>query len=61
MADDKNLAQKLAAARAELGSLKPDKTNKDQNYQYISADKILERGGDVLANVVGAQVARQAQ
>jgi len=44
-----NLAQKIAAARNKLGSLKADKTNKDQNYQYISADKMLERGGDVLA------------
>jgi hypothetical protein len=46
-----NLAQRLAAARVEIGSLKPDKTNKDQNYDYISADKILERCGDVLANL----------
>jgi len=44
-----NLAQKIAAARNKLGSLKPDKTNKDQGYNYISADKMLERGGDVLA------------
>jgi hypothetical protein len=45
----KNLAEKLAAVRAEMGSLKADKTNKDQNYPYISADKILERAGDVIA------------
>ena len=44
------LAEKLAAARAKLGSLQPDKRNNDQNYQYISADKILERGGDALAD-----------
>jgi hypothetical protein len=46
-----NLAQRLAAARVDIGSLKADKTNKDQGYDYISADKILERCGDVLANL----------
>ncbi len=45
------LAGKLAKARQKLGSLQPDKTNKEQNYGYISADKILERAGDVLAEV----------
>lgn len=45
----KNLAEKLAAIRLEMGSLSPDKTNKDQNYKYISADKVLERAGDVVA------------
>jgi hypothetical protein len=49
MTDPLNLAEKIAAARVKLGSLKPDKTNKDQNYMYISADKILERAGDVLS------------
>ena len=47
----KTLAEKIAAARAKIGSLKPDKQNLEQNYKYISADKILERGGDVLAEM----------
>lgn len=51
MSNVNNLAQKIAAARAKLGSLQPDKVNKDQNYKYISADKILERAGDVLADL----------
>jgi hypothetical protein len=46
-----NLAQKLAAARKKIGSLQPDKRNQDQKYDYISADKILEKCGDVLADV----------
>ena len=50
MAGVGNLAEKLAQVRREMGSLNPDKTNKDQNYKYISADKILERAGDALAN-----------
>ena len=47
--DKLTLASKLASVRAKIGSLAPDKTNKDQNYKYISADKILERAGDALA------------
>jgi hypothetical protein len=48
---ENKLAAKIANARKQLGSLRPDKVNKDQNYQYISADKVLERGGDVLAEI----------
>lgn len=51
MTEPINLAEKIALARVRLGSLKPDKKNKDQDYMYISADKILERAGDILAEV----------
>lgn len=43
------LAAKIIAASAIVGALKPDKTNTAQNYNYISADKILERAGNALA------------
>lgn len=42
---------KIAAASTKVGALMPDKTNTSQNYSYISADKILERAGDALAEV----------
>lgn len=44
------LAAKIAAASLKVGALKADKQNTHQNYWYISADKILERAGDALAN-----------
>ncbi len=44
------LISKIAAASTKVGALKPDKTNTAQNYSYISADKILERAGDALAD-----------
>lgn len=43
------LATKIIAASVIVGALKPDKTNTAQNYNYISADKILERAGNALA------------
>jgi hypothetical protein len=44
------LAGKLAAASLDVGGkLNPDKRNKDQNYDYLSADKILSIGGQALA------------
>lgn len=46
-----NLIAKLAKASTAVGALRPDKTNTDQNYSYISADKILQRAGDALAEV----------
>lgn len=44
------LISKLAKASIEVGSLAADKKNKDQNYDYISADQILQKAGDALAN-----------
>lgn len=43
------LAAKIARASIKVGALKPDKRNTQQNYDYISADKMLERAGDALA------------
>lgn len=43
------LAAKLIKASLAVGALKTDKKNTQQNYEYISADKILERAGDALA------------
>jgi len=43
------LISKIAAASTKVGALMPDKTNTAQNYSYISADKILQRAGDALA------------
>ena len=43
------LAQKLAKVRSKMGSLSADKVNSEQKYKYISADKILEIGGDFLS------------
>jgi hypothetical protein len=42
------LISKIAKASLKVGALETDKTNTQQNYKYISADKILERGGDAL-------------
>lgn len=43
------LAAKIAQASIKVGALQPDKKNTQQNYDYISADKMLERAGDALA------------
>lgn len=43
------LYKRIAQVRKAVGSLEPDKVNKEQNYKYISADKILERAGDAMA------------
>lgn len=43
------LISKIAAASLKVGALATDKTNTQQNYKYISADKVLERAGDALA------------
>lgn len=43
------LVGKIAAASIKVGALATDKTNTQQNYNYISADKVLERGGAALA------------
>lgn len=43
------LINKLVKAALEVGGkLKADKTNKDQNYNYVSADKILSICGQAL-------------
>lgn len=45
------LAAKIAAAsKAVGGKLSTDKTNNDQNYNYLSADKILSVCGQALAD-----------
>lgn len=43
------LIAKLAAASIKVGALATDKVNSQQNYSYISADKILDRAGEALA------------
>lgn len=43
------LISKIAAASIKVGALATDKRNAQQGYDYISADKILERAGDALA------------
>lgn len=45
-----NLVQRINQAARAVGALKPDKTNTFQSYNYISADKILQKCGDALAN-----------
>ena len=45
------LIAKLAKASQKVGALATDKVNASQNYAYISADKILQRVGDALAEV----------
>lgn len=46
-----DIIQKIAQAALEVGGkLSADKTNKEQNYTYISADKILSVCGQALAN-----------
>lgn len=42
------LISKIAKASLKVGALKTDKRNAQQGYDYISADKILERAGDAL-------------
>lgn len=37
------LASKIAKASIEVGSLAADKRNKEQNYDYLSADQILQK------------------
>ena len=41
----------LSNAMLEIGSLEADARNKHDNYDYISADKILERVGKVLGDL----------
>lgn len=43
------LASKIAKASIEVGSLAADKRNKEQNYDYLSADQILQKAGDALS------------
>ena len=45
------LISKLAAASIKVGALATDKRNTQQGYNYISADKILDRAGNALAGV----------
>ena len=40
---------KMVKAISEIGAFTADKTNTSQNYEYISADLVLERGGQALA------------
>jgi hypothetical protein len=45
-----DLIAKLAKAAQDVGGkLSADKTNKEQNYEYLSADKILSISGQALA------------
>lgn len=45
------LALKIAKASIEVGKFSADKKNKEQNYEYISADQVLDRAGNALAKV----------
>jgi hypothetical protein len=48
---DNTLISKIAKAALDVGGkLEADKTNKDQNYDYLSADKILGTCGQALFN-----------
>jgi hypothetical protein len=44
------LAAKIAKASHDVGALATDKHNKQGEYDYISADKILDRAGGALAD-----------
>lgn len=44
-----NLAKAVAQVSKSVGSLSPDKRNKEQNYDYISADKALSSIGKEMA------------
>lgn len=44
-----SIAERIAWASIEVGAFIPDKRNKEQNYEYISADAVLARGGHALA------------
>ena len=46
-----NLFSKIAAVSKAVGALEPDKRNQQQKYDYISADKILDRVGCEMARV----------
>jgi hypothetical protein len=43
------LAERIARASVAVGAFAADKRNKEQNYDYISADQVLSRAGDALA------------
>ena len=43
-----SLASRLALASLDLRGWQADKRNKEQNYDYISADAVLNRAGDAL-------------
>ena len=46
-----DLTSRIAAASIEVGGrLRADKRNTENNYDYISADKILAECGQALAN-----------
>lgn len=45
------LISKIAQASIKVGALATDKTNEQQRYNYISADKVLDRAGNALASV----------
>jgi hypothetical protein len=49
--EDKNkpIVEKLIKAIFEVGAFAADKRNTDQKYDYISADQVIERGGQALA------------
>ena len=46
-----SLYSKIAAVSTAVGSLETDKRNTQQNYDYISADKVLDRVGSEMAKV----------
>ena len=51
MSEQLNLAQRIAKASATVGGkLQTDKKNKQDNYDYISSDKILAVVGQAMAD-----------
>jgi len=47
----KQLIEKLTKAIVEIGAFAADKKNTYQNYDYISADMVIERAGKALSEV----------
>ncbi len=47
--ETEKLATKIAHASIIVGSFVADKRNREQGYDYISADQVLSRGGNAIA------------
>lgn len=50
MTEKSGLYGKIVKVSEAIGALAADKKNTDQGYDYISADKVLERAGKAMAN-----------
>ncbi len=49
MSDNISLIAKIAKASIDVGNFTADKKNQEQGYSYISADQVLSRAGNALA------------